>query len=80
MTEDEVRTLATGLTFTGMEAVENGLADEIGTKEDAVAKAAELAGVERYATTDLGPAGDGLSSCSTSCPHAAPLPTISHLR
>lgn len=62
MTEDEVRTLATGLTFTGMEAVENGLADEIGTKEDAVAKAAELAGVERYATTDLGPAGDGLSS------------------
>ena len=32
MTEDEVRALATGLTFTGMEAVENGLADEMGTQ------------------------------------------------
>lgn len=45
MTTDAVRELATGLVFTGMDAVENGLADEIGTKEDAVAKAAELAGL-----------------------------------
>ncbi|OUO87018.1 signal peptide peptidase SppA [Gordonibacter sp. An230] len=62
MVEDEVRALATGLTFTGMEAVENGLADEIGTKEDAVAKAAELAGVEFYVTTEMDPVGDSLSS------------------
>lgn len=53
MTVEEVRELATGLTFTGMEAVENGLADEIGTREDAIAKAAELAGIEYYDVVDL---------------------------
>lgn len=39
---EQVRQLATGMTFTGIDAVENGLADEIGTLEDACAKAAEL--------------------------------------
>lgn len=53
MSTDEVRALATGMTFTGMEAVENGLADEIGTKEDAVAKAAALAGVSTTKTVYL---------------------------
>ena len=53
MTIDEVRALATGMPFTGIDAVENGLADEIGTREDAIAKAAELAGVTSYDTTDL---------------------------
>lgn len=56
---DEVRELATGMTFTGMTAVENGLADEIGTKEDAVAKAAELAGVADYTTVALEPSSSG---------------------
>jgi len=37
MSEDDVRALATSLTFTGIDAVENGLADEVGTREDAVA-------------------------------------------
>lgn len=45
MTEAEVRALATGLTFTGMDAVENGLADEIGTLEDACGMAAQLGGI-----------------------------------
>jgi protease-4 len=45
MTEDEVRSLANGLTYTGIDAVENGLADEIGTLEQAVSKACELAGI-----------------------------------
>ncbi len=53
MDVEAVRALATGLTFTGTDAVENGLADEIGTKEDAVAKAAELAGMKRYDTVSL---------------------------
>ena len=53
MDVEAVRALATGMTFTGMEAVENGLADEIGTKEDAVAKAAELAGMTAYKTVAL---------------------------
>ena len=53
MSEDSVRALATGLTFTGVEAVENGLADEVGTKEDAVQKAASLAGCANCETVTL---------------------------
>lgn len=34
--------------FPGPEAVENGLADEIGTRDNAVRKAAEMAGLESY--------------------------------
>lgn len=44
MSEDSVRALATGMPFTGNEGVKNGLVDAIGNREDAVAKAAELAG------------------------------------
>ncbi len=62
MSESDVRALATGMTFTGMDAVENGLADEIGTKEDAVAKAAELAGISRYSTVELKTTKSTLSS------------------
>ena len=53
MSIEEVRSLATGLTFTGMDAVEVGLADQIGTLEDACNKAAELAGISDYSTVDL---------------------------
>lgn len=53
MSVDEVRALATGMVFTGIDAVENGLADDFGTKEDAVAKAAELAGMSSYTTVSL---------------------------
>ena len=53
MSTDEVRALATGLTFTGLDGVENGLVDEIGTLEDAVAKACELAGIARADTVYL---------------------------
>lgn len=45
MDEEAVRALANGLTYTGIDAVENGLTDEIGTLEQAVAKACELAGI-----------------------------------
>lgn len=62
MSVEEVSALATGMTFTGMTAVENGLADEIGTKEDAVAKAAELANVTAYTTVDLQDPSSSLSS------------------
>lgn len=51
---EDVRALATGLTFTGIDAVENGLADELGTLEDACAKAAELGGAgESYDVVTL---------------------------
>lgn len=46
MTPDDVRALATGMQFTGMESVENGLADEIGVYDAALDKAAELGGIE----------------------------------
>lgn len=63
MTEEEVRALATGLTFTGMDAVSNGLADEIGTLEDACDKAAGLAGVATgYRTMYLQPEVSDLSA------------------
>lgn len=53
MDVEAVRELATGLTFTGMTAVENGLADELGTLEDACDKAAELAHISTYETVNL---------------------------
>lgn len=46
MTEDEVRALATGMEFTGTQAVENGLADKVGIFDDAIAEAASLGGIE----------------------------------
>ena len=42
---DQVRKLATGLTWSGMSATKNGIADEIGYFENACDKAASLAGV-----------------------------------
>ena len=62
MDVEEVRALATGLTFTGMDAVDNGLADEIGTKEDAIEKAADLAGMTSYAVIELDQDTDELSA------------------
>lgn len=62
MDVEDVRALATGMTFTGIDAVENGLADEIGTLEDAVAMAAQLAGVSTYDTVNLEPSYSDISS------------------
>lgn len=61
MSTDEVRALATGLTFTGIDAVENGLADEVGTLEDAVAKASELAGFSYCDMVYLRPGSSDIS-------------------
>ena len=58
---ERVRELATGLTYTGIDAIQNGLADEIGTREDAIAKAAELAGMRTYTVVSLEPESDDLS-------------------
>ncbi len=45
MSEDAVRKLADGRVFTGMEAKNNGLIDELGTLQDAVAAAGRMAGI-----------------------------------
>ena len=43
---DQVRELADGRVYTGHQALEAGLVDDLGTLEDAIAKAAELGGIE----------------------------------
>ena len=54
MSVEDVKALATGMPFTGIDAVKNGLADEVGTREDAIAKAASLAGIKGdYDTYEL---------------------------
>ncbi len=44
--EETVRELADGRVYTGRQAQELGLVDEVGTLDDAIAKAAELGGIE----------------------------------
>ena len=46
MKEEDVRKLADGRVFTGQEAYENGLVDELGTYQDAIEAAALAAGIE----------------------------------
>ena len=54
MKVEDVRALATGMPFTGITAVDNGLADALGTREDALDKAAELAGITgSYKTVNI---------------------------
>jgi protease-4 len=54
MSKSQVKKLATGLPFTGMDAVKNGLFDEVGTLEDACKKASQLAGHgDNYDTMNL---------------------------
>jgi len=43
---EDVRELADGSIYTGQQALELGLVDEVGTLDDAVAKAAEMGGIE----------------------------------
>lgn len=61
MTVEQVSSLATGLTYTGLDAVDNGLADKIGTLEDAMDKAADLAGVGPYYAYELTISSNDLS-------------------
>ncbi len=48
MTFEEIDSIAQGRVWTGKEAVENGLVDELGNLEDAIRTAAEMANVENY--------------------------------
>ena len=49
----EVEEIAQGKIWTGIQAVENGLVDELGGLDDAIIKAAELAEIEDYSTLIL---------------------------
>ena len=48
MTYDQVHEIAQGRVWTGTMALENGLVDELGGLDDAIAYAAEKAGVSEY--------------------------------
>ncbi|TQV77449.1 signal peptide peptidase SppA [Aliikangiella marina] len=50
MTRDEVDKIAQGRVWSGKQAHEFGLVDKLGTLNDAVKSAAELAGIEKYDT------------------------------
>jgi protease-4 len=45
MNEEKVRQLADGRVYTGQQAKSDGLVDEIGTYQDAIAEAGRLAGI-----------------------------------
>lgn len=46
LTEEEVRDLADGRVFTGLQALELGLVDQLGYEQEAIDKAAELGGIQ----------------------------------
>ena len=48
MTFAQVDSIAQGRVWTGKEAIENGLVDELGSLEDAIVIAADLAGIDDY--------------------------------
>lgn len=45
LTESEVRQIADGRTYTGRQALDNGLVDELGNLQDAIDKAADMGGI-----------------------------------
>ena len=53
MTTDEVDALARGRVWTGLDAKTNGLVDELGNLDDAIAYAAEMAGIKDYRLKEL---------------------------
>jgi protease-4 len=52
MTYDQVDEVAQGRVWTGKEALEVGLVDELGSLDDAIAVAAELAELDSYKTSN----------------------------
>jgi len=48
MTQDEIKAIGEGRVWIGSDAVEIGLVDSLGNIDDAINKAAELAGLEHY--------------------------------
>lgn len=52
MSRDEVNEVAQGRVWTGKQAIDKGLVDELGDLEHTIAKAAELAGISEYRTSN----------------------------
>lgn len=62
MTLEEVDKIGQGRVWTGNQALQHGLVDQLGTLEDAVKHAAKLAKVEKYATSKYPMQEDWLTS------------------
>ena len=60
LSKDKVRELATGQTYTGIQAKELGLVDELGGLQTAVDQAAKLANIENPVTEYIYPESPGL--------------------
>lgn len=52
MTIEQIDSIGQGRVWTGIEALQNGLIDELGSLENAIEEAAELAGITDYRTTN----------------------------
>ena len=53
MTVDQVDSIGQGRVWTGIDAKERGLVDELGGLEDAIKAAADIAGLTNYSTVEL---------------------------
>ncbi|WP_299365172.1 signal peptide peptidase SppA [Winogradskyella sp.] len=53
MTKDDINTIAQGRVWTGSEAIDIGLVDELGGLDTALKKASELADIDDYATKEF---------------------------
>ncbi|ROS01166.1 protease-4 [Sinobacterium caligoides] len=55
MSLEQVEKVAEGRVWSGKDALERGLVDQLGSKQDAIAAAANLAGLEDYSVVDIEP-------------------------
>jgi protease-4 len=53
MEVDKLRALAGGRVYTGRQALANGLVDQLGTLDDAIAQAKQLAGIDKDAKVTI---------------------------
>nr|HPN68867.1 S49 family peptidase [Saprospiraceae bacterium] len=53
MSKDSVHLVAQGRVWTGQKAITNGLVDELGNLDDAIAAAAKMANVDDYRVTEF---------------------------
>lgn len=61
MSKEAVHEVAQGRVWTGEDALQVGLVDQIGNLNDAIKKAAELAGIDDYRTASYPPIKDPLT-------------------
>ncbi len=79
MSPEQVRELADGRVYTGRQAFEAGLVDELGTLDDAILTAAELGGIEGEPRVVILRASPSLSDLLVGMRSSSALPTLEEL-